>query len=124
MKETKSTIRRIVTIPNNTKQSTVIDKSHYKNMVIIIPAEWDAADMTFLVSDNPTNGFVKLMIADNNVAATEALIKTPAASMAIAPAGNLKIALENAMFIKLRSGVHGAEVAQTPGREFTIILSR
>ena len=109
---------QVVTITIGTSQSTVIDKSHYKNILIIMPAAWTAAGITFLVSDNPTTSFVML----KNDGGTEVAL-TAAASTVITMSGAVKEALESAMFIKLRSGNNATPVNQTVGREFTIILS-
>lgn len=112
------TNKQVVTITIGGSQSGVIDKSHYKNMLIIMPAAWSAAGITFLVSDNPTSGFVKLL----NDGGTEVAL-TAAASTAIAMSGAVKEALESAMFIKIRSGTAATPVNQTVGRSLTIILS-
>lgn len=109
----------VVTITDGASQSGVIDKSHFKNMLIIMPAAWDAANITFLVSDNPTTGFV--MLVDD--AGAEVALTTVTVSTAISLTGVDKESLESAMFVKIRSGTNATPVNQTPGREFTVILS-
>lgn len=111
--------KQVVTITAGASQSTVIDKSHYKNMLIIMPAAWSAANITFLVSDNPTTGFV--MLVDD--AGTEVALTTVTISTAITMTSTDKEALESAMFIKLRSGTNATPVNQTAGAEITVILS-
>lgn len=112
------TNKQVVTITAGGSQSTVIDKSNFKDMLIIMPTAWSAAGITFLVSDNPTTGFVML----KNDGGTEVAL-TAAASTAITMTGAVKEALSSAMFVKIRSGNNATPVTQTPGREFTIVLS-
>ena len=110
--------KQVVTITAGASQSSVIDKSNFKNMLVIIPAAWTAAGITFLASDNPTTGFVKLVYNGG----TEVAL-TVAASTAIAMSGVIKDALEPAMFLKLRSGTADTPVNQTAGAKITVILS-
>jgi len=103
--------------------SIVIDKSHYKNMLIIMPATWTAADITFTVSSTKTGSFSKLVHAETDTAPKELRLKDPVASQAIAITGKMKEILEACPFIKLRSGTFSAPIAQGASRTFTIILS-
>lgn len=98
-------------------------KKHYKEILIVMPAVWTAADITFQVSDDDVT-FGDLYIAENAAALVEVNIKAPAALQVIALAGKLKEALKNCLYVKIRSGVTGTPVNQTDLREFEIVLMR
>ena len=121
MTDTKTTVDRIATITAGASLSTVIDKSHYTRMLIIMPAAWTAADIRFQVSDNLTTGFVPLRYG---VAGTEVIAKAEA-GVAIGLDGAIGEAIAAAPFVKISSeSDQGVAVTQTPGRKFIIILSR
>ena len=119
MTVTKTTVQRIATIATGTSESTVIDKSHYTRMLIIMPADWDAADIHFKVSDNATSGFVPLEYGSTG---NEVIVKAEA-SVAIGLDGMIGEAIAAAPFVKIVSN-DGQAANQTPGRKFIIILSR
>lgn len=110
-----------ITMANNVP-SIVIDKSHYKNMLIIMPTTWTAADITFTVSSTKIGSFSKLVHAETDTAPKELRLKDPLANQAIAITGKMKEILEACPFIKLRSGTFGTPIAQGASRTFTIIL--
>lgn len=114
------TIERTAIIAKGESQSTVIPKSGYKNMLIIMPAAWSAADITFLVSNNPTTGFVKLVKASDE---TEITSKA-SASEAVNMDGTLKEALGACAYVKIRSGTSTVPVNQTSPRTLIVVLSR
>ena len=100
-------------------QSQAIRKPGYTIVGIIMPAAWTAADITFLVSNEPTTGFVKLVQASD-----EAEITSKASvSEAIAFNGAIKEALALGLYIKIRSGTSATPVNQTAGAMLTLIFS-
>ena len=108
----------VLTVTMATNLSLVIDKSKYKNMLIVMPAAWTAADITFAVSSTKTGTFSKLTYAvDGNEVTAKAV-----ASVVIALDGKAKEALEACPFVKLRSGTAASPVSQDSARTFTIIL--
>ncbi len=111
-----------VTMANNVP-SIVIDKSHYKNMLIIMPATWTAADITFTVSSTKTGSFSKLVHAEIDTAPKELRLKDPLANQAIAITGKMEEVLEACPYIKLRSGTFDVPIAQGAARTFIIILT-
>ena len=121
MTETKTTVQRVATITAGGSLSTVIDKSHYTRMLIIMPALWTAASLCFQVSDNATSGFVPLEYGSDGAE----VVVTAEAAVAIGLDGQIGEAIAAAPFVKISSeDGQGAAVVQTPGREFIIILSR
>lgn len=116
----KMTIQETAIISKGESESTVICKSGYKNMLIIMPAEWTAADITFLVSNNPTTGFVKLVKASDESEITS----KASASEAVNMDGTLKEALGACAYVKIRSGTSSVPVNQTNPRTLIVVLSR
>lgn len=100
-------------------QSSVLTKTRYKDMLIIMPSSWEAADITFLVSNSATGTFQKLVFADDE---GEVTIKA-SASEVIALNGEIKDALEACPYVKLRSGTSGTPVDQKTDKTITVILS-
>lgn len=109
----------VITITMATNLSTVMNFSRYKNMVIVMPSAWTAADITFAVSSTKAGTFSKLTYG---IDGTEVTIKA-VASVVIALDGKAKEALEACSFVKIRSGTAGTPVGQAAARTFTIILS-
>ena len=109
----------IFTVTMATNLSTVVDKSHYKNMLIIMPTAWTAADITFAVLGTKTGTFVKLTYA---VSGNEVTVKA-VAGVVLALDGTAKEALEACPFVKIRSGTAALPVTQESPRTFTIVLS-
>ena len=112
----------VLTVTMATNLSIVIDKSHYKNILIFMPATWTAADITFAVSNTKTGTFSKLVVAEQETSPKEVRVKDPAASMVISLTGQMKDALEACAFVKLRSGRAFSPVSQSSARTFTVIL--
>lgn len=81
---------------------------------IVMPAGWDAADMTFQVSDDQGATWHELLDASG----TAITLSAPAAgSRYEMDAADFK----SAMFLKLRSGTTGAPVNQTAARSLTVV---
>jgi len=45
--DSEYTVRGILTFDDTTKESNMINKAHYKNIVLFIPDNWATADLTF-----------------------------------------------------------------------------
>jgi len=120
MIDSKMTIQETVIIAKGESESTVILKSGYKNMLIIMPAAWTAADITFLVSNKPTTGFVKLVKASDESEITS----NASASEAVNMDGTIKEALGACAYVKIRSGTSVTPVNQIGPRTLIIVLSR
>jgi hypothetical protein len=88
-------------------------------MLIIMPATWTAADITFAVLGTKTGTFKKLTYA---VSGNEVTVKA-VASVVIALDGIAKEAIEACPFVKIRSGTAASPVNQDSARTFTIVLS-
>lgn len=114
------TIEMTAIIAKGESQSTTINKSGYKNMLIIMPAAWTAADITFLVSNNPTSGFVKLVKASDESEITS----KASASEAVNLDGTIKEALGACAYVKIRSGTSVTPVNQADRRTLIVVLSR
>ena len=109
----------VLTVTMATNLSIVIDKSNYKNMLIIMPDAWDAADITFAVLSTKTGTFAKLTYAvDGNEVTSKAVAGT-----VIALDGIAKEALEACPLVKIRSGSATSSTSQNSPRTFTIVLS-
>ena len=119
---TKTTVTRVATITNGGNLSTVIDKSHYTRMSIIMPAEWDIADIRFFVSDSLNGVFRKLEWGSSG---NEVTIFAQE-SVTIGLNGSTGEALAASPFVKIRSITKGLSTPknQTADRIFTIILSK
>jgi len=120
MLDPKMTIQETAIIEKGESESTVILKSGYKNMLIIMPAAWTAADITFLVSNNPKTGFVKLVKASDESEITS----KASASEAVNLDGTLKEALGACAYVKIRSGTSTTPVNQVDRRTLIVVLSR
>jgi len=122
MTPTKTTIKRIITMAAGTSVSTVLDKSHYTRMFIIMPAGWDIADMRFFVSDSLNGVFRKLEWGSSG---NEVTIFAQE-SVTIGLNGSTGEALAASPFVKIRSITKGLSTPknQTANRKFIIILSR
>ena len=122
MQKTKTTIKRTITMTAGTSVSTVLDKSHYTRMFIIMPAGWDIADIRFFVSNSLNGVFRKLEWGSGG---NEVTIFAQA-GVTIGLNGKSGEALAASPFVKLRSITKGLSTpkAQTAGRKFIIILSR
>jgi len=56
-----------IIIANGASLSNVINKGYYRKMVIFMPDGWDAADITFAVSNSPTGTFNKLVYGSDGM---------------------------------------------------------
>jgi len=106
------------TIAESGNLSTVINKSGYKNMLIIMPSAWTTADITFAVSSTKSGTFSKLTYGTDG---SEVTVKA-VASTVIALDGKVKEVLEACPFVKIRSGTAGNPVSQAAARTLTIVL--
>ena len=115
--------KKTATIALNGTQSNAIDLEGYQLAALIMPAAWTASGgITFLASDaldgtygpvyDDTGTEVKVTAAASGAAGTRIPIVQNA------------VALASLRFIKLRSGVAGAEVAQGAERVITLSLKR
>ena len=114
---------KTATFAINGTQSNAIDLEGYQLAALIMPAAWTASGgITFLASDtidgtygpvyDDTGTEVKVVAATGGAAGTRIAISSNA------------VALASLRFIKLRSGIAGAEVAQTAARTITLSLKR
>jgi hypothetical protein len=102
--------------------SNVIDKSHYKDIVIFLPSTWETADITFVACDTPDGTFNQVVFGDD---VGEVTVASVAASKVIALNGELRDALTGLPYIKLRSGTAAAAVDQGTGSpEVNYVLTR
>lgn len=103
------------TIAESASLSGAIDLSAFKYITILMPAAWDAANLTFQACDTATGTFQDVYGDDG----TEISV-TAAASRAIVV--NAKQAsLLPLSHIKIRSGTTGTPVAQTAARTIKLI---
>ena len=104
----------------NTSLSSVIRKGYYRRMVLFMPADWTAADITFVVSNSADGTFNKLTYGSDG---EEVTIKA-VASVVIILDGKVKEALEACPYIKIRSGTALLPVNQLAERSIGIVLMR
>ena len=114
MTPTKSTIPRSVVIAKDGYISTVLDKSHYKRMAIIMPAAWTAADIYFLGCDTVDGTFALVYNVETDASPNLLRLKDPAANLIYGITGKTREALAAVPFIKLQSG-SGQGTAQAGG---------
>jgi len=98
MKETKTTINRSVIILAGGTTSTVLDKSHYKDMVIFLPANWVTSIITFTGCDTIDGTFLPVVNADDVGAVT---IASVAASQCIGLNGEIRDSLSAVPYLKI-----------------------
>ena len=105
MLDTKRSIKRDVIITTTgEQQSTVIDKSKYTKMGIIMPSAWTAADITFLGCMTEDGTFMPLEQGSDGA---EVVLKAEASKSIGLDSAALKGVLEAIPFVKLRSGNFG-----------------
>lgn len=118
---TKTTVKRTAVIAKDASLSSVIDKSHYTRMLIIMPAAWTAAYIRFHVSDSKTGTFVPL---EHGSTGSEVEIYAEA-SVAIGLDGKIGDSIAAAPFVKINSDDgQGGATTQDAERKITLILSR
>lgn len=102
-----------VTIAAGASESEALDAREFIPTALLMPAAWDAAAITFLVSERRDGTYLPLYSS----AGTE-VSATVAASRAVALDPTTFAGLR---FFKLRSGVAATPVNQTAARLITII---
>jgi hypothetical protein len=107
--------RVMVTIANGESDSSEFDMSEFAGGIIIIPAEWTAAGLSFLVSDRSGGTFVPLIDSDGTT-----LVEVP--SVSATGAYTIPAEVFGADSIKLRSQTGGTPVNQGADRVITLIL--
>lgn len=101
------------TIANGASQSNAFDLHELGLCGLIMPAGWDAADITLLASTDAGGTFKAVYDKDGNEMTIKASASRYIALQAIEFAG-LKL-------VKLRSGTSGVPVNQTAARIITIV---
>lgn len=111
-------MKRTVTILNGASLSDAADFGAIGRLTdIVMPGTWDAANITFQVSDDGSN-FQNLF----DDAGNEVTVTNPAASKTMAFRQDLRRLLSRFQFVKIRSGTSGAAVNQTTAGNRSIIL--
>ena len=109
--------KKTATIANAGTISNAIDLEGYPLTALHMPAAWDTAVISFLSA--PTIDGTYQPVYVDGIELTE-----PVAAGRCCPISSNAVALASLRFIKLRSGVAGAEVAQTAERVITLSLKR
>jgi len=107
-----------VTIAINESLSAEVDLGSYRLAGIVMPAAWDAGNLTFQVA-SATGGTFQNLYDDGG----SEVVVTAAVSTSIA-VDLLATALAPWRFIKVRSGTAGAAVVQTAARTITLVLKQ
>lgn len=111
-------MKRTVTITNGTSLSDAADFGCIGRLcAIVMPGTWDAANITFQVSDD---GVTYQNMFDD--AGNEVTITNPAANKTMALRNDLKRLFSRFQFIKVRSGTSGAAVNQTTAGNRAMVL--
>ena len=115
--------KKTATFALNGTQSAPIDLEGYQLGALIMPAAWTASGgITFLASDT-IDGTYGPVYDDSGIEVKVTAASGGAAGTRI-PLVQCALALASLRFIKLRSGVAGAEVAQTAARTIVLSLKR
>ena len=102
--------------------SEVINKKHYKKIVLFVPADWTTAALSYLGCPEPDGTFLQVMGA---TAVTELTSAAVVASRCIVMDGIHMEGLGVIPYLKIRSGVAGTEVDQyTKGVKIRYVLMR
>lgn len=102
--------------------SNVINKSHYKDIVIFLPSTWVTAAITFVACDTPDGTFNDVVVADD---VGDVTVASVAASHVITMNGEIRDALTALPYIKLQSGTTGTPIDQGTGSpEVNYVLTR
>lgn len=107
-------------IANGASLSNAIKKSHYRRILLFMPAAWTAADITFAVCDTPDGTFNKLTYGSDGNEVTV----TAVADVVIALDGKVLDALEACPYFKIRSGTAAVPVNQLAERTIKVVLAR
>jgi hypothetical protein len=109
-----------VIIPAGQSVSSAVDLTKSSLVMIMSPAEWDSANISFLVSIDGSN-FVDLF--DTN--GTEIVRSMGPGRGLLVPAALTSAAFfPTEFFLKIRSGVRGNPIPQTQERVLTLALSK
>jgi hypothetical protein len=112
-----------VTIASGQSLSSQADIGPYRLAAIVMPAAWDAANLTFAVAaDDETQGGQQATTFQPlyNDAGTET--SATAAASRVIGVDNVAGALAACRYIKIRSGTVGVPVNQTATRTLTLLL--
>lgn len=102
--------------------SIVLDKSHYKNMALYLPANWVTASITLAGCDTADGTFNKIV---DSVAAAEVVVAEVTANLFVTFSGVTRNAIAAIPFIKLRSGTLAAQVDQSATvKTISVVMSR
>ena len=102
--------------------STVLNKSHYKNMALYLPANWVTASITLAGCDTADGTFNKIV---DSVAAAEVVVAEVTASLFVTFSGVTRDAIAAIPFIKLRSGTLAVQVDQSATvKTISVVMSR
>lgn len=111
-------MKKVVTIANGASLSAAVDFDAICRLTDILmdPVGWDAANITFQVSEDNTTFLNMFDDAGNEVTVT-----SPTTGKAMSFRNDLKRAFSRYRFIKVRSGTSGAPVNQTALRTLTLL---
>lgn len=102
--------------------SNVIDKSHYKDIVLFLPSAWETAEITFVACATSDGTFNDVVFADD---VSDVEVASVAASHVITMNGEIRDALTGLPYIKIQSGTTAAPVDQGTGDpEITYVMTR
>ncbi|MCJ7790526.1 MAG: hypothetical protein MUP69_10215 [Candidatus Atribacteria bacterium] len=102
--------------------SEVIEKAHYQNLAIFLPAGWTAAVISLTGCDTSNGTFNKIV---DSVAAAEVVTASMAASLVVTFSVANRDAIAAVPYIQLRSGTLAAPVDQGAGDvEISYVLTR
>lgn len=115
MAATANTIVKTVTIASGQSLSAELDLEGFKLVCILMPAAWDAAAITFQISDVAGGTFLD--------AFDDAGVEISATVDAARAVGfdDILPELSSVRFMKLRSGTSATPVNQTASRTFKIL---
>jgi hypothetical protein len=102
--------------------SNVINKAHYKDIVLFLPATWTTAEITFVACDTSDGTFNDVVVADD---VGDVTVDSVAASHVITMNGEIRDALTGLPYIKLQSGTSDTPVDQGSGEvEVRYVMTR
>lgn len=109
-------VTKSVTITSGGTTSSALDKSRFRHMAILLPANWVTSVITFTGCDTEDGTFIQMVNADDVVATT---IASVAASKCIALNGEIMQAMFAIPFIKIVS----AETQTTNDKVIKVTLA-